>query len=73
MRGSHQKPWGRRPNSSQAETLASVGSERSASLKELAWLFLRLGTRAFGGPAASIAMMEDEFVRRRGWLARAED
>jgi len=32
-------------------------------------LFLRLGTTAFGGPAAHIAMMEDEVVRRRGWLS----
>ncbi len=38
------------------------------SLKELAFVFLRLGTTAYGGPAAHIAMMEDEFVRRRNWL-----
>jgi len=38
-------------------------------LRELAVLFLRLGTVAFGGPAAHIAMMEDEVVRRRGWLS----
>src|SRR5437867_6325490 len=41
-------------------------------LGSLAWLFLRLGTTAFGGPAAHIAMMEDEVVRRRGWLSRVE-
>jgi chromate transporter len=35
---------------------------------ELATLFLRLGATAFGGPAAHIAMMEDEVVRRRHWL-----
>ncbi len=40
----------------------------STTLKELALLFLRLGTTAFGGPAAHIAMMEDEVVKRRGWL-----
>jgi chromate transporter len=42
------------------------------SLGEIAGLFLKLGTIAFGGPAAHIAMMEDEVVRRRGWLTRDE-
>lgn len=41
---------------------------RGTALSELASLFLKLGTTAFGGPAAHIAMMEDEVVRRRGWL-----
>ena len=40
------------------------------SLKELALFFLRLGVTAFGGPAAHIAIMEDELVRRRKWLSR---
>ena len=42
------------------------------ALKEVASLFLRLGSTAFGGPAAHIAMMEDEVVRRRRWLSREE-
>jgi chromate transporter len=41
-------------------------------LRELAVLFLRLGVTAFGGPAAHIAMMEEEVVRRRGWLSSEE-
>jgi chromate transporter len=40
------------------------------SIRELATFFLRLGTTAFGGPAAHIAIMEDELVRRRRWLSR---
>jgi len=39
-------------------------------LAELATLFLKVGVTAFGGPAAHIAMMEDEVVRRRGWMTR---
>ena len=42
----------------------------ATSLGELARLFLRLGVVGFGGPAAHIALMEDEIVRRRGWLTR---
>jgi len=41
---------------------------RRDALRELAALFLRLGTIAMGGPAAHIAMMEDEVVRRRRWM-----
>lgn len=44
-------------------------SENQTSLGELARLFLRLGITAFGGPAAHIAMMEDEVVRRRRWMS----
>lgn len=39
---------------------------------EVARFFLRLGCTAFGGPAASIAIMEDEVVRRRAWVTREE-
>jgi len=41
-------------------------------LRELSLLYLRLGTTAFGGPAAHIAMMEQEVVQRRRWLNREE-
>ena len=37
-------------------------------LKEIAALFLKLGTIGFGGPAVHIGMMEDEVVKKRKWL-----
>ena len=40
-------------------------------LWEVATFFLRLGFTAFGGPAAHVALMEEEAVRRRGWLSHA--
>jgi len=43
-----------------------------AALLELALVFLRLGTVAFGGPAAHLAMMRAEFVDKRRWLTPEE-
>lgn len=53
--------------SNSAEELEAA--TRGGELRELATLFIRLGTTAFGGPAAHIAMMEDEVVGRRRWLS----
>lgn len=39
---------------------------------EIFSLFLRLGVTGFGGPAAHIAMMRDEVVRKRQWLKDEE-
>jgi chromate transporter len=39
-----------------------------SALAEVIVVFGRLGATAFGGPAAHVALQEDECVRRRGWL-----
>jgi chromate transporter len=41
-------------------------------LREVAGFFLRLGFTAFGGPAAHVAMMEQEAVHSRGWLTQED-
>lgn len=42
--------------------------ELKADLKDIAKLFLKLGFIGFGGPAAHIAMMREEFITKRKWL-----
>jgi chromate transporter len=44
--------------------------QRRRRLLSLMSVFFRLGTVAFGGPAAHIAMMDDEVVKRRQWMSR---
>ena len=46
------------------------GKGDKTPLLELVGVFLKLGAVSFGGPAAHIALMEDEVVRRRRWLTR---
>jgi len=56
-----------------ASNKASVRKDPTrGALKNLAFLFLKLGTIAFGGPAAHIAMMHSEVVRRLRWLSREQ-
>ena len=42
----------------------------NSELKEIAQVFFKLGCFAFGGPAAHIAMMEDEIIEKRKWMTR---
>lgn len=43
-----------------------------SALREVAALFLKLGVIGFGGPAAHVALMREEVVRRRRWVSEAE-
>jgi chromate transporter len=45
-------------------------NQARGTLADLAREFLRLGFVAYGGPAAHVAMMEEDFVRRRAWVTR---
>ncbi len=42
--------------------------EQKNRLKEIVLVFLKIGITAFGGPAAHVAMMDDEIVNKRKWL-----
>ena len=57
---------------STADGAIATDGASGAELKQIALSFLRLGTTAFGGPAAHIAMMEEEFVRRRGRVSHED-
>jgi chromate transporter len=54
----------------QPQSDQALSPTENRSRWELAIVFLKLGTIAFGGPAAHIAMMDDEVVGRRQWLSR---
>jgi chromate transporter len=43
---------------------------KKKNIKEIAFVFFKLGCFAFGGPAAHIAMMQEEVVEKRKWLSR---
>lgn len=48
--------------------MGAVSRPAPGALREVAGLFFKLGVIGFGGPAAHIAMMREEVVRRRGWV-----
>ncbi|WP_268887413.1 chromate efflux transporter [Ktedonobacter robiniae] len=57
---------------SKEKASAADHSKPCHSLLEVLWLFLHLGCTAFGGPAAHIAMMREEVVRRRQWVSEED-
>jgi chromate transporter len=60
------------PEETTAATATIDPDASGGALRQIALSFLRLGSTGFGGPAAHIAMMEEEFVRRRRWVSRAD-
>jgi len=53
-------------------TPESPEASLAGQLRDLAVLFLRLGAISFGGPAAHIALIEAEIVRKRQWVTRQQ-
>jgi chromate transporter len=56
----------------QAAVPLGIENPFSERLRGLAALFFKLGTISVGGPAAHIALMEDEVVRKRQWVTRQQ-
>src|SRR6516164_1002436 len=52
--------------------MSSNPGDRPTTSWDMAVVFLKLGTTAFGGPAAHIAMLQQEVVERRGWISQDE-
>jgi len=51
-----------------ASKTGAPGERGRGALREVAWVAVKLGFTAFGGPAAHIAMLRDEVVVRRRWV-----
>jgi len=53
-------------NDSQPSQNESSGTWQKT--KEVAYVFLKLGTIGFGGPAAHVVLMHNEVVKKRKWM-----
>src|SRR5258708_3986763 len=53
-----------------SQELTTDSTTKRIPLPEIARMFFLLGILGFGGPAAHIALMENELVTRRAWLSR---
>jgi chromate transporter len=58
--------------SEERATDPEIAPATSGSLREVAAVFLKLGTIAFGGPAAHVALMRQEIVERRRWITEQQ-
>jgi chromate transporter len=54
------------------KALLARGGARTASLRALGWVFLRIGAVAFGGLGAALVLVERELVTKRAWLTAAD-
>ncbi|TAH74852.1 MAG: chromate efflux transporter [Anaerolineaceae bacterium] len=53
-----------------AKNYSLAKEDRIKRLKEIMLVFLKLGITAFGGPAAHVAMMEEEIISKRKWISK---
>ena len=50
----------------------STPESRNSRMKSLVMVCLKIGLTSFGAPTAHIAMMENEFVRKRKWISEEQ-
>jgi chromate transporter len=62
----------RGPGAPTQQPVDSAAADHPTRLLEVAGVFTKLGFTAFGGPAAHLALIEDQVVTRRRWLDRRQ-